>query len=233
MEIVSIKSIELHKLTETHPVMSSEQFSALVKDIRENGQIQPVLVYRGKIVDGRHRFKALNLIESDSIKVQRLSNNMTLDEIVKLVNSTEMRRHQSPTQLAIKGYRLYKTGNYTQKEVTDRVGCSLANLKHVVSLESLGRLDIIELLEAGGKYNVCRDTRFTKMTDSLLAIVSYVKEEIARIEALQIEADEEEKQVAKISKEEYTQIQIVDLLLSTWTPEMKKVLIAKIYESIK
>lgn len=232
MEIVDIKSIELHKLTETHPVMSNEQFTALVKDIECNGQIQPVLVYRGKIVDGRHRFRALNLLENESIKIQRLSNNMTLDDIAKLVNSTEMRRHQSPTQLAIKGYRLYKIGKLTQKEVTDRIGCSLANLKHVISLESLGRLDIIELLEAGSKYNISRDSRFTKMTDSLLAIVSYVKEEIARIEALQIEADEEEKQVAKISKEEYNQIQVVDLLLSTWTPEMKKVLIAKIYSSI-
>lgn len=233
MEYIKIADIKLHKLTETHPVMSSEQFEALTKDIEENGQLQPVLVYRGKIVDGRHRYRALTLLGREDIKVQLLANNLTLDDVIKLVNSTEMRRHQSPTQLAIKGYRLYKLGNYTQKQIISRAGCSLSNLKYVVLLESLGRLDVIELLESGGKFDVSRDSRFHKMTDSLLAITNYVKEEIARIEALQIEGDSEEVTIrSKISKEEYTQLQVVDLLMSSWSPEMKKVLVAKIYSSL-
>lgn len=233
MEYKKLIDITLHKLTETHPVMSVEQFQALTKDIEENGQLQPVLVYRGKIVDGRHRYKALTLLGSENIKVEVLANNLSLDDVVRLVNSTEMRRHQSPTQLAIKGYRLYKLGKYTQREVISRAGCSLSNLKYVVLLESLGRLDVVELLESGGKFDVSRDSRFNKMTDSLLAITSYVKEEIARIEALQIEGDDEEDKVrSKISKEEYTQLQVVDLLMSSWSPEMKKVLVAKIYSSL-
>lgn len=233
MERIRLDEITLHRITETHPMMSVEQFDALKSDIELNGQLQPAIVYRGKIVDGRHRYKALTQLGKEDIKVVRLQNNLTLDEVTNLVNSTEMRRHQSPTQLAIKGYRLYKLGKLTQKEVPSKVGCSLTNLKAVISLESLGRLDVVELLESGGKFDVSRDSRFNKMTDSLLAITSYIKEEIARIEALQIEGDSDEVTIrSKISKDEYTQLQVVDLLMSSWSPEMKKVLVAKIYSSL-
>lgn len=235
MELLKISEVSLHKLTETHPVMSAEQFEALKSDIEINGQLQPVLVYRGKIVDGRHRYKALTLLGEETIKVNRLSNNITLDEVAKLVNSTELRRHQSPTQLAIKGYRLYKQGTLSQKEITGRCGCSLANLKHVVSLESIGRLDVIELLEAGGKMNVSRDPRYNKMTDSLLAITSFLKEEIARLDALQVteESEDAPESKSKMSQAEFLQIQAVELLTKSWNDSMKKMMIAKLYESMK
>ena len=234
MEQIRLDEVSLHKITETHPVMSTEQFEALKNDIAVNGQLQPALVYRGKIVDGRHRYRALTQLGQDSIKITRLQNNMTLDEVTNLVNSTEMRRHQSPTQLAIKGYRLYKAGNLTQKEIPSKVGCSLTNLKAVITLESLGRLDVIELLEAGGKMNVSRDTRFSKMTDSLLAITRYLKEEVARLDALQVTESDDENVVKKSSmtQAEFLQIQAVELLTKSWSTSMKKVMIAKLYENM-
>lgn len=233
MEQIRLDEVALHKITETHPVMSTEQFEALKNDIAVNGQLQPALVYRGKIVDGRHRYRALTQLGEESIKITRLQNNLTLDEVTNLVNSTEMRRHQSPTQLAIKGYRMYKVGSLTQKEIPSKVGCSLTNLKAVIALETLGRLDVIELLEAGGKMNVSRDTRFNKMTDSLLAITGYLKEEVARLDALQNDVEEvDEKSESKVSREEVVQLQAVELLTASWSPELKKILIAKLYQGM-
>ena len=233
MEQIRLDEVALHKITETHPVMSAEQFEALKNDIAVNGQLQPALVYRGKIVDGRHRYRALTQLGEESIKITRLQNNLTLDEVTNLVNSTEMRRHQSPTQLAIKGYRMYKVGSLTQKEIPSKVGCSLTNLKAVIALEALGRLDVIELLEAGGKMNVSRDPRFNKMTDSLLAITGYLKEEVARLDALQNDVEEVgEKSESKVSREEVVQLQAVELLTASWSPELKKILIAKLYQGM-
>lgn len=233
MEQIRLDEVALHKITETHPVMSTEQFEALKNDIAVNGQLQPALVYRGKIVDGRHRYRALTQLGEESIKITRLQNNLTLDEVTSLVNSTEMRRHQSPTQLAIKGYRMYKVGSLTQKEIPSKVGCSLTNLKAVIALEALGRLDVIELLEAGGKMNVSRDTRFNKMTDSLLAITGYLKEEVARLDALQNDVEEVgEKSESKVSREEVVQLQAVELLTASWSSELKKILIAKLYQGM-
>lgn len=233
MEQIRLDEVALHKITETHPVMSTEQFEALKNDIAVNGQLQPALVYRGKIVDGRHRYRALTQLGEESIKITRLQNNLTLDEVTSLVNSTEMRRHQSPTQLAIKGYRMYKVGSLTQKEIPSKVGCSLTNLKAVIALEALGRLDVIELLEAGGKMNVSRDPRFNKMTDSLLAITGYLKEEVARLDALQNDVEEVgEKSESKVSREEVVQLQAVELLTASWSSELKKILIAKLYQGM-
>lgn len=229
MEIVDINTVELHTITKTHPVMKEEQFVAFTKDIELNGQLQPVLVYRGKIVDGRHRYRALSLLGVDKIKIDRLSNNMTLEEVVHIVESSELRRHQTATQLAIKAYRLYKRGELTQKEAVEKAGCSLANLKHVVALEGLGRMDIIENLESGGRENVSRDPRYNKMTDSLLAIVGYVKECKAKLEALQIEGEYESKEV----EIDNVSLKAVFLLTSGWSKEMKKVLIANLYKSME
>lgn len=232
MEIVNINEVELHKLTETHPVMGDNQFTALVEDIRSKGQLQPVLVYRGKIVDGRHRLRALKLLANDTIKIERLNNNLSLEEVAKLVESSELRRHQTTTQLAIKGYRVYKRGGLTQKEAAEKVGCSLANLKHVVALEGMGRMDVIENLEAGGKENVSRDYRYNKMTDSLLAIICYVKECRAKLEGMQIESEDE---IKENSGEPFDDVSLraVRLLTEGWSPEMKKVLIAQLYKSME
>ena len=88
MEIININEVTLHKLTETHPIMGDSQFAALVEDIKNKGQLQPVLVYRGKIVDGRHRLRALKLLAKETIKVERLNNNLTIDEVSLLVDSS-------------------------------------------------------------------------------------------------------------------------------------------------
>jgi G:T/U-mismatch repair DNA glycosylase len=81
--------------------------------------------------------------------------------------------------------------------------------------------------------NVSRDGRFSKMTDSLLAVTGYLKEEIARIAALQVEAEEvEEGTERKISKEEIVQMQAVELLTAAWSVELKKILIAKLYQGM-
>ncbi len=38
--------------------MAEEEFRSLLKDIRKNGLIEPIWIYQGRIVDGRHRYKA-------------------------------------------------------------------------------------------------------------------------------------------------------------------------------
>ena len=236
METMKLSEVSLHKITETHPKMNEDQYKAFKADIAKNKQQLPVFVYRGKIVDGRHRYRALSELGIDEIKVVHLANNTTMAEIAGLADSTEMRRHQSATQLAIRGYKLYKLGELTQKESAAMAGCSLANLKHIASLESMGRVDLIDWLWSGGKIDVSRDTRFSKMTDSLLAIVTWVKEQKASLEAAQVdeteEDDDDNKTKSKLSSTAVSQLQAVELLTSSWDDAVKKVLIANLYKSM-
>jgi hypothetical protein len=235
MEILikSTTSMQLHSLTETHPVMSIEQYEAFKADIAKNGQMQPVIAYRDKIVDGRHRLRALTDLGIATIKVTNLPNNLTLDEVKQKVVSTEKRRHQSPTQLAINGYRLYKAGA-KQTEAVLSTGCSLANLKHVVALEKLGRLDIIDLLEKGGKVDI-GVANYNKFTDSLLGIVTWVKKQQDHTEQLlQDLVTKVDTEVVEPKVEvDMNKIDGITLITSSYSDKELEVLIAKLYKQLR
>ena len=47
-----------HPLAKLFPDMPDADFAALVEDIRQNGVKIPILVYRGRILDGRQRYRA-------------------------------------------------------------------------------------------------------------------------------------------------------------------------------
>ena len=52
------KTYAIHPIAEIFPRMPGEEFVALKKDIRENGLLEPIWLYEGKIIDGRHRYYA-------------------------------------------------------------------------------------------------------------------------------------------------------------------------------
>jgi hypothetical protein len=169
IETLPTQGLLLHPLSETHPVMTPSQYASLLDDIRRNGQISAILLYRNKVVDGRHRLKALQELKIPTIKAIRLPNNLTLQEVETMVLSTEKRRHLTPTQLAIKAYRMFEQGA-KQSDAITATGCSATNLKYVSSIVKMSRLDIIEALEQGIKIDVSDDSRIKKLTDSLQAI---------------------------------------------------------------
>ncbi len=50
--------IEFHPLANIFPLIEGEDFEALVKDVRENGLREPIVLLEGKILDGRNRYRA-------------------------------------------------------------------------------------------------------------------------------------------------------------------------------
>ena len=52
--------------------MNFDEFNALKQSIRRNGQSEPILLFGGKVVDGRHRLKACQELGIEP-KVQTLS----------------------------------------------------------------------------------------------------------------------------------------------------------------
>lgn len=55
--------LRLHPVVRLFPRMTEEEFTALVEDIKEHGQREPVLIYNGRIIDGRHRWLACEQLE--------------------------------------------------------------------------------------------------------------------------------------------------------------------------
>jgi hypothetical protein len=52
------KKYEFHDLAAIFPMMDADEFEALKDDIAENGLVNPIMLYEGKILDGRNRYNA-------------------------------------------------------------------------------------------------------------------------------------------------------------------------------
>jgi len=55
---VAPPDLEPHPLASLIPEMGDDEYAALVDDIRTRGLMEPVVLYEGKILDGRHRYRA-------------------------------------------------------------------------------------------------------------------------------------------------------------------------------
>ena len=180
-EILAINpaQLTLHAEALATPKMSATAYEALKKDIEINGQLDPVLVYRGKIIDGRHRWLILSELEAPEIKYILLPNNTTLAEIRRLVQSKETRRHETAGQLAIRAYRLKTQPNSPYKSLTDAADSVGAHPKRVGEVKKIvemyGRNDIIELLFNGEQFNT-GTIRIPFWTDSLPTILRWLAE---------------------------------------------------------
>ena len=176
---ISPRDLTLHVEALATPRMNAENFEALKRDIEMHGQLDPVTVYRGKIVDGRHRWIILQELGVDTIKYKKMPNNSTLKEIKSMVTSRETRRHESASQLAIRAYRL-KMDPLNEcdsfSEAADKVGANRKRVSEVKKvIELYGRNDIIELLFAGEKFDIGND-RIPFWTDSLGTILNWLTE---------------------------------------------------------
>lgn len=226
--IQQTNEMALHPLTKSHPLMTEEQYASFKEDIKAKGQLHPVILYRGKIVDGRHRLRALTELGISEIKTDTLPQNLTLKEVEGVVMSSENRRHQSPTQLAIKGYRLFKKG-MKQPDAVTAAGCSLANLKRVVTIAKMKREDIIDLLERGIPYNL-GTVKAPRPTSSLLAIINDLKVEQEFASGLRDNDFNPDKVKPTQSQEAF--IANTLLMVNEWEDSIKKVLVSKLYASM-
>lgn len=50
--------MKFHPTAAMFPMMRTEEFAALVQDLRSNGLIEPIWIYKQQILDGRNRFNA-------------------------------------------------------------------------------------------------------------------------------------------------------------------------------
>ena len=92
-----MNDLDIHELCRLFPVMQASQFDALVEDIRANGLQSPVILYEGKILDGRHRYKAcVNLgIDADFEEFEGA------DPLSFVISHNLSRRHLDESQRAM------------------------------------------------------------------------------------------------------------------------------------
>jgi len=94
-----MKTYEYHELASLLPLLDDEDFDALVEDIREYGQIEPITLFEGKILDGRNRYKAcLELGIEVKTKEWTPSELNGLTPLQYVISENIMRRHLNVAQ---------------------------------------------------------------------------------------------------------------------------------------
>ena len=90
--------MEFHAVANIFPLLEGEEFAGLVEDIRQNGQIEPIWTYQGKIIDGRNRYRACKELGIEP-KLRAWSGQGSLVQFVLSLNLH--RRHLSSSQKAV------------------------------------------------------------------------------------------------------------------------------------
>jgi ParB-like chromosome segregation protein Spo0J len=90
--------MEAHPAAELFPLMGEEELNDLVEDIRRFGLREPIVVYEGKILDGRNRWRACERlgVEPWTVEWSGVGGSPTQYVLSKNIH----RRHLTPSQRA-------------------------------------------------------------------------------------------------------------------------------------
>src|SRR5262249_16132749 len=110
--------LKFHPLADLFPLMSGEEFDALVADIKANGLHEPIKLYEGKILDGRNRYRACMALGGSfgHNTIVRLEDGGDLDPVAFFISKNIHRRHLTAEQKRELIAQLIKA----QPEKTDR-----------------------------------------------------------------------------------------------------------------
>lgn len=90
-------------MAEIFPAMSESEFQQLVDDIRENGQREPIWIYQNKIIDGRNRYNACQVLDLEPSTREWSGHGSLINFVVSL---NLHRRHLNDSQRAMVARKL-------------------------------------------------------------------------------------------------------------------------------
>jgi hypothetical protein len=99
-EAIKRGQLKAHRFAERYPLMDGDRLDKFVADIRGNGQRDPIILYDGKILDGRNRYRACIELGIEPLFEEFIGND---EEASTLVDSENLfRRHLTDDQIAIR-----------------------------------------------------------------------------------------------------------------------------------
>jgi len=55
---IDYDGLEFHKLSEIFPLIEGDEFDGFVEGFKKHGLLQPIVLFQGKILEGRNRYRA-------------------------------------------------------------------------------------------------------------------------------------------------------------------------------
>lgn len=114
------EELKPHRLAKKFPVMKEKEFEDLKKDIRDNGQKVPIICFKGRIIDGRNRYRALQDLGIEPLIVEYKGKEEDLEKHIDSLNLE--RRHLSQAQIACVAALETIAAEDVDKEILDKLG---------------------------------------------------------------------------------------------------------------
>lgn len=143
---------EFHSYCTLFPQADEKTLTDISADIKENGLNEPIILYEGKILDGRNRYLACGMAG-----VEPTFKNYTGDEPLQYVVSKNLhRRHLNESQRAMLGQKLWKMAHegespakVTQEDISKQFNVSPASVRSAARLAEVAIDEIKDKVEAG------------------------------------------------------------------------------------
>ena len=153
--------LEIHPLADIFPEMSDIELGSLADDIAENGVLHTLVLYEGKILDGRHRYWAAQAAGIDPADIPTRELPAGTDPVSYVVSTNIKRRHLDETQRSMIAGRLprlqhgQKTsdeGSQTKSSLSERAAMLNVGTTSVKAAEKVlesGAPELIAAVDAG------------------------------------------------------------------------------------
>lgn len=188
--------MEFHEYANLFPMMQPDELTDLVADIKQNGLIEPIVLYEDKILDGRNRFLACG-----EAGVKPHYEYYKGDEPVSYVVSKNLhRRHLNETQRGTIGDKI---ANMRQGERND--------------IEPIANLQKVSLNQAADLVNVSKRT-----ISNVRKVRQEAPELMPKLESGEMTAHEAVKIIKKDKRDQQIQEQIKEIEQNDFTPPTQK-----------
>jgi len=137
------QELKLHNLTEIHRLHTDAEREQMRQSFIERGQLVPAIMYRKKLVDGRHRLWTALDLKLDYLLVIKLDSNLTLDEVEQMVIDIQGGRQLTPSEKAIQAYMVMQKYNLSMRAAAKKCASSktlISKVKFIVEILGLQKV---------------------------------------------------------------------------------------------
>jgi N6-adenosine-specific RNA methylase IME4/ParB-like chromosome segregation protein Spo0J len=149
-------SYEIHSIANIFPSMSDAEFAALKADIAEHGQREPIWLFEGKVIDGRHRLRACEQLGKNPL-ARPYAGTKPVDFVVSL---NLHRRHLSDAQRSAVAAEISNLtrgrpeenppiGGISQARAAEMLNVSQRNVERAAKVKHEAVPEVFDALKAG------------------------------------------------------------------------------------
>jgi ParB-like chromosome segregation protein Spo0J len=202
--------MQFHEIADVFPMLETHDLDQLAKDIKDNGLRHPVVVFEGKILDGRNRLRACQLA---GVKYSTVDFDGDWEAAVKLVASENLhRRHLSDSQRSFCAGKLANLrqgrpgenrpmGRFSQADAASMLNISERGVRRARKVIEAGVPELGEAVERGD-ISVRAAAELTKLPEqeqraALAAGEQKVRERVAEVRSRRREPSEAQQAVRR------------------------------------